>query len=177
MNTRQSLDNGLASILLVGALFSGQGVFAGPSTNQLKAPVYSSEQVPAFNCSRYARLASKELFGKEYQRADAWNLRYHDKVVQSLGTNTLDNLYDSGTLKPGMIVGVFNPKSKYNDKLDESGKKVKYTHVILFVGEEKVNGKRELKFAHQFGKNFYLESAQAITNRGLSPIEVLDSKK
>ncbi len=133
-------------------------------------PVYDSKTLPSTNCSRYIRLSAKDLFGKNYPSGDAWDLR--DKEgVEEIRVNSyedLKKLFGSGHLKQGMVLGIYNPKSRYNSRAEKSG--AGYTHVALFLGEK--NG--ELYFADQFGSQIRTKMSDSdLKRKGLEPREVL----
>jgi len=135
-----------------------------------EGPVYSDEQVPANICSRYVRLAAKDLFGIEYPSADAWDIRDDSRVkeIRLDGTNSLEWLIDSGNLKPGMLVGVYNPTSRYNQRASQDG--AGYTHVMLYLG----NDGGEPFFADKFGKKTRPKiSLKDLNDSGLKPREIL----
>ncbi len=135
-----------------------------------EGPVYSNAKVPANMCSRYVRYAAKDLFGIKYPAADAWDIR-DDVNVEEIkvdSKNTLENLVKNGSLKEGMIVGFYNPKSSYNNVAKEDG--AGYTHVMLYLGKDEQN----LLFADKFGKKTRTKiSLDEITKSGLDAREVM----
>jgi len=141
----------------------------------LNVPVYDENSVPENHCSKYARLAAKSLFDLTYSPADAWNRKYCDKVVAKLSEkNSLEELVKEGTLKQGMIVGIYNPKSLYNFSRDQSGNPIEYTHVALYLG---TNLTKELVLVHKYGKKTEVLSAREIKERGLVPKYVFSPKQ
>jgi hypothetical protein len=116
----------------------------------LEGRVYSSSQVPANMCSRYVRLVAKDLFGIAYPGVDAWELRNSPGIdeIPVKSNKDLEKLAEFEFLLPGMVLGLYNPQSKYNSRAEESG--AGYTHVALYLGRDK-NGK--LYFSDKFGKN------------------------
>jgi hypothetical protein len=67
-----------------------------------------------------------------------------------------------------MLLGIYNPSSRYNDKARSSG--AGYTHVALFLGEK--DG--ELYFADQFGSKIRSKISDSELNQnGLEPREVM----
>ncbi len=131
-------------------------------------------------CARYATYVSRKLFDKKITRANAWDLRYKsgNKVIETISKKqdpyyAMDSLYVIGELKPGMIVGVNNPNSKYNRGKDMYGNKIKYTHVMTFVGEK--NGK--LVYHQQWGKKIIESDHKWMKKRKICPIEVIGLKK
>ena len=133
-------------------------------------PIYSDSKVPANMCSRYVRLAAEDLFGLKYPNVDAWDIRDDSRVreIEIDAENTLEKLAGQGKLKPGMLVGVYNPTSKYNARAKEDG--AGYTHVMLYLGQ--IDG--ELLFADKFGKNTRPKiSLNEIKSKGLQPKELM----
>ena len=135
-----------------------------------EAPVYDEYKVPAGYCARYVRYAARDLFGVEYPSADAWKLRDADGIDEiKVSNDNLENLANKDRLKPGMLVGVYNPKSKYNS--NEEVKKVGYSHVVLFLGKDK-DGR--LWFADKFGSKTRKKTIEDLKKEnGLVPVEVL----
>ena len=136
-----------------------------------EGPVYSDSEVPANMCSRYARLAAQDMFGISYPSADAWDIRDSPKVSEiplNNGQKSLVSLAVKDILKPGMLIGVYNPKSAYNARAKEDG--AGYTHIMLYIGQE--NG--EFYFADKFGKKTRTKvSLTNMVESGLEPREVL----
>lgn len=134
-------------------------------------PVYSDNVVPANMCSRYVRNAAEDLFGIKYPSADAWDIR-DAKNVNEIAIKSKDdvlNLENQGILRKGMVLGLYNPKSKYNGVAKNDG--AGYTHVAIYLGKE--NGK--LYFADKFGKETRSKtSLEDLLSRGkLQPREIL----
>ncbi|MEK6916075.1 MAG: hypothetical protein AABW89_06050 [Nanoarchaeota archaeon] len=132
--------------------------------------VYPTDIVPANMCSRYARLAAEDIFGIQYPRADAWDIRNDLRIEEISVKNKLDleRLENEGRLRPGMLVGFFNPNSKYNGQARDAG--AGYTHVALYLGED-----GDLIFADKFGKNTRqrITIDEILSNGNLEPREVL----
>lgn len=140
-------------------------------TKTLNIPVYDEYSVPKNYCSRYIRFAAKDIFGLEYPKKDAWNQRYHNHIVAELKEESqLEKLVCEGKIKPGEIIGVYNPKSLYNLRKDEADKKVEYTHVALYLG---TNCFGEPLLAHHYGKKTEVISVSELRKRGLMPKEAL----
>ncbi len=131
---------------------------------EIKAPVYNIfTGLHPGNCSAYVRKAGAEIFNKNYSFSSAWNRRYHDKVISQVKNfSELD-----GKIEPGMIVGFYNPKSRYNKALDEKGRERKYSHVALYLGDG--------KFAHQLGAKTRVDTASDLEKLGWVPREIIDS--
>jgi len=137
---------GLVSVIGAGLIGASSGNISQDKIPE--APVYSELEVPANYCSRYARFAAKDLYDINYPADDAWKLRNHDSVgtIRISEVSDLDKLVDECRLKPGMVVGMFYPKSKYNGR--EDVEKAGYTHVVLYVGKDE---KAQLHFVDKFG--------------------------
>ena len=133
--------------------------------------VYSDSEVPVNMCSRYARLAARDMFGINYPSADAWDIRDDSKVSKIPLNNSqkeIISLVVRDILKPGMLIGVYNPKSAYNARAKEDG--AGYTHVMLYIGQ----GNGEFYFADKFGKKTRTKvSLTDVVESGLEPREVL----
>lgn len=142
-------------------------------SGQRTLPFYSSFELKNLMCAKYARLAAKEIFNLDYIRDHAWNFNKNNKVTHSIDNFTsLENLIDSAGVSPGDIIGTYNPHSSYNDKLDDQGKKIEYTHLLLYFG----NMNQEPLFAHFYGSETLLETIPQLKKRGLSPREVIVPK-
>lgn len=141
---------------------------------QVRVPVYSDisrSRVPL--CSAYAKRAASQIYGEDYAGGNAWNLRYHNRRVASLSSATLESLAQKEIVQPGMLVGIQYPRSRYRNTRDETGRKAKYTHVGVYIGNNK---KGQALIAHQFGKKTYVHTTAQLKRMGLKPIEVLDGK-
>ena len=131
-----------------------------------RVPHYSLREVPPFHCARYARYIARDLFGKNYAPADAWNLRYHNGLTLDV-TDDIESLVHSGQLKPGMIVGIYNPRSCNNQRKDEIRQPIRYSHVAVFLGAS--------LFAHQFSFWARLDTSKQIQMMDFRFREVIDS--
>ncbi len=141
------------------------------SSDEISAPQY---RTPPDYCSRYAKIAAENLFGKEYVREKAWNLRYKNKIASPFKEDqNLKELVTNNILRPGMLIGIYNPKSDYNNKIDLEGNKAKYTHIATFLG---INDSGELEFAHQFGKKSDKITEQELRKKKLVPKEIITTK-
>ena len=103
---------------------------------------------PNFNlnpdmCAMYARLSAERLFGKKYNRSDAWNLKYVNTTTEPLA-----NLSNA---EIGDMITFYSPSSKYNtrgqENRDRYGNMRDATHVGLLVDFD--YNKRPI-IAHQF---------------------------
>ncbi len=163
--------------LILGAGLVGVVLFAsqreeGPTMKEhgsVKAPVYSSRAVPANMCSRYVRLAAKDLFGIEYPSADAWDIR-DDPFVKEIDLENFDSLrklVDEDKITPGTVIGFYNPSSKYNSRAQEDG--AGYTHVMLYVGKD---GKEPV-LADKFGRETRVLSLEELSRTNIVPKEAM----
>ena len=121
-------------------------------------------KVKDYECSRYARLFAKEHFGIRYASAHAWDRKYVDRIVCEVDSNKkLIDYIKSGLVSPGMMIGVYNPDSKWNDELDSRGNKIVSSHVLLYLGE---NGGSPI-FTDQFASDFLFRNVNDFDNDGL----------
>ena len=129
------------------------------SLEQLTEPI----SIEGFNepgwCAGYATRAAKELFGLEYHRDHAWNLRYDNAVVQSSENGGID--FDS--IAPGSIIGVNYPRSRHNTQgnknKDKNGNPRAYTHVVLYLGQNQENGNHRI--LHNFEEGPVIEDLES----------------
>lgn len=138
----------------------------------MEIPKYNFLKMPPGNCARYARNVARDVFGLRYDSANAWDLRYKNKIVTSANNEQLGDLVERGDLKPGMLVGVYNPKSAHITDLDATGNRVAYTHMVVYLG--KSDGK--LRFAHQFKTKVEIFGQDDLSKRGLEAREVIAPK-
>jgi len=71
--------------------------------------------LPPERCAEYARRSASTLYNKNYiPSGQAWNLRYYNQIVFPV-ENSGDILIfaDKKILKPGMMIGVENPRSNH----------------------------------------------------------------
>ena len=175
-------------ITLVGTLL-GSSFYAAKYTNLLDGKVssgvytesgeiivkrYNPLKLPPLRCSQFVRMAAKDLFGKNYSSSDAWERRYNDNLIDSVGQKELKNLEEEGVLLPGRIVGFYNPRSRYNSTNDSRGFPVEYTHNALYLGK---NIFGNLVFAEQRGEKIRITSLEEFIKEGLTPVEILDSRE
>ncbi len=133
------------------------------NTNGIKIPYY---KIDPNSCSKYARLSAKKIFGKEYNPANAWDLKYDNKILYNFHPEEIINdsiIYESlrkkvidGTLKPGMILVTsrdMKPNEYKNYRTyrfpgkDKEGNKIEETHAILYLG---INKEGEFEFLNQW---------------------------
>ncbi len=160
-------------LILLGALLS-----LGTFESEAGVKEARKYNIPDNWCSHYAKRVAKDLFGKIYpEKTDAWNLRYACKVVarseKGISEEKLSKLAETGVLKPGMLLGVYNPRSRYNERKDKTGKQLEYSHVVVYLGNE--NGTNYI--AQQLGKNqITKEPLKNVSGRGQTVEEILDVK-
>lgn len=144
---------------------------------EIKTPLFNEIKLKPLMCSSYARQASEEMFGKKFSKgSDAWDRRYIDKLVDKVSNQTVYEKIDQGVLKPGMIVGVFNPKSTHLNDIDMMGFKVgdvSYTHNMVYIGQRKSDG--EAMFCDEFGSTKRVIGMKDIEKKGLSLKEIIDT--
>ena len=140
----------------------------------LHVPVYNSRKVPEKHCSGYMRRAAQDIFGEEFAISEAWDRIYNDQLVATVGTRSLDELVSEGMLKPGMGVGVYNPQSSCNSRLDMKGKPIAYSHNVLYLGR---NPEGEHLFAHQFGEETFIYTSKQLERAHLHPRFIIAAKK
>jgi len=98
---------------------------------KLDVPRYSPDQLPGYNCARYARLSSHFIFGKKFPVAHAWQMREKTKIISKLNENSqLVSLIKKGAVSPGMLLGVFCKGSHYL-----AGGRT-YTHLSVYLGAQ-----------------------------------------
>ncbi len=147
---------------------------------QIKMQEQSSDEIPTpyfrlkkDRCSQYSRLAAKKLFGKEYNSGHAWNLRYSNKVVHEIQKQeSIKDLIIRDKLEPGMLIGVYQPRSSYKNRKDEKGQKVKYTHVITYLG---LNNQGKPEFVNQLGRRIQRITDEDFSKKKFTPKEIIDS--
>lgn len=154
----------------------------------LYVPIYQTDGergVPTSppNCARYSRFASEDIFGLKYNydedvkpvKRGAWNYRHYNEGIVSMekgfSLDSLEKLVDSRIIQPGMLVGIYNPKSKYRNGKDVKGDKRAYTHIGVFLGED---SEGKMKIAHQWGKKTQVNTIDWFYEKGLVPKEILD---
>ncbi|MDP3882119.1 MAG: hypothetical protein Q8Q31_04565 [Nanoarchaeota archaeon] len=137
-------------------------------------PTYNSFKIPPYNCSRYARMAAQDVFGVNYSPGNAWDLKYENDVISEVEGGNLEKFAETRVLEPGMIVGIFNPQSKYLQEPDKNGNPRKYTHIALYLGQDP-EGKPLL--VHQYGSNIRVETYDSLRKKGLEAREILAPRK
>lgn len=135
-------------------------------------PEFDRKTLPAEYCSRFVKLAGEQLFGKRYATAHAWERKYKDARVAHLDEWTLRECVDEGTLQPGMAVGLFCGTSSHNGKLDSRGVPRTYTHVGLFIGNDRGTG--EPVIMHQWKGDIICTRESELPGLSLQAIEILD---
>lgn len=135
----------------------------------LYVPVFPLSEDMSGMCAKYARLASKELFGRHFSISPAWNRRYFDRRVSSEVGASLVPWVSNGTLQPGMILGVFNPRSNFLRTPDACGREAPYTHNALFLGMTDTN---EPLLAENVGQLVYVRTEEEQRAAGFIPAEI-----
>lgn len=140
--------------------------------NEISIPVYSKIELPEDHCSAFARMAAKDIFGKDYVRANALDRIYSDNIIAKIRSfGELRELSDLDILKPGMIVGVKNFFSKYAFQSDKLGNPRQYTHVMLSLGKDEYG---HAAFCEQWGDHINVQNLPVISKKRLSPRYVFD---
>ncbi|MEA3414433.1 MAG: hypothetical protein U9Q99_02820 [Nanoarchaeota archaeon] len=129
------------------------------SVKDYKMPEFKTYRgVGTENCSRYIRWNGKDVHGKTYSWGDSWDRIYNDSVVSKIdgGYNELEKMVEKGTLKPGMLVGIYYTGSSHKNNKDMQGNPVQLTHVAIYKGPKLIKKKDgtygiELVFDHNWG--------------------------
>ncbi|MEK6925334.1 MAG: hypothetical protein AABW71_03805 [Nanoarchaeota archaeon] len=154
---------------LSGVVIEADGAIDG---KVLHGPIYSDMTVPANMCSRYVRFAANDLFGIQYPNANAWDIRDASNVSE-IPVNSKEDvikLAKDRFMKRGMALGLYNPKSKYNNVAQNDG--AGYTHVALYLGMDR-DGR--MYFADKFGKETRKRTSldELLEKGNLQPRELL----
>lgn len=156
--------------------------YAG-KTDTLWVPEYSLRDVAPTNCAKYVRTATKDIFDIDYnydedvlpRKRGAWNYRYYNKIVNSsdegFDKDEIITQINNKDLQPGMIAGIYNPTSHYNNWKDKNGERVKYTHLAVFLGLDESGNPI---FANQLGKKTKVVSLDYFLEKGWKVKEILD---
>ncbi len=140
-------------------------------------PALAKFKLNSLSCAKYVQKAAQKYYGEvdSFPQRDSWNMRYASTIVAKFKEKDkyqeLNTLREEGILRPGMILGVYNPRSAYNDTLDEKGNKAKYTHVLIYVGKDK---KGNLIFDNQWDEKTLRVDTKWLKKKGLKPVEILD---
>jgi len=143
---------------------------------KIEVPIYADLKVPAFHCARYVRYAAKDIFDKNYVGADAWNMRYNERIVVSGDELPLTDTQIFENIKPGMVLGLYWSDSKYNEAKDIKENPRKYTHVALAIGSANSIFGKDYSFAHKVGSETRLDTINELREIGFMPEEILNSK-
>lgn len=142
--------------------------------NELFVPVYSRDELSEDSCSKFVRLAAKDIFGFDYVPCNAWDRIYSDDIIAPTNSfKDLEQLSLSGILRPGMIIAIENFESKYSCGKDKNGSPRQYTHVALCLGKDKFGN---ATFCEQWGDEINIQNLAVLARRKLTPKYVLDSK-
>jgi len=157
--------------------------YAG-EVDTLYIPEYRFWEVPSNMCARYSRLSSEDVFGLKYnydkevlpKKRGAWNLKYYNKVVKisdkGFSKEELEKLAEERTLQPGMMILLHNPKSRYRNWKDKTGKKVTVTHSTIYIGDNVSNG--NLRVMNQLISSSKPLDLDYLLNKGWIVKEILD---
>jgi hypothetical protein len=115
-------------------------------------PLHFPELKKGYYCTQYVRLAAQKIFGLTYAPAPAWRVRNVNHVVWRAGRSTFPFEL---ALRPGLMVGIRNPKSLLNRWWRP------YTHTALYVGKK--NG--EPWIMHRVGSEDILEPLRETLKR------------
>mgnify|MGYP001034629277 CR=1 FL=1 len=114
-------------------------------------------QLPKAYCSRFAIQSAMKIFDwKEkysYFAEDAWNLKYKKNVYEVLWSEEDSLPLNYNNLFDGLLMGIYRPKSEYNNKKDIKGFDIKYTHLALFVKENNIFNYFDTKCILHYFKN------------------------
>tara|TARA_Y100000310_G_scaffold343003_1_gene448689 strand:- start:1216 stop:1806 length:591 start_codon:yes stop_codon:yes gene_type:complete len=132
------------------------------------APQYDYRKA---RCAAYAVRTAKEIFGRTFTEANAWNMRYQNPVLSEVKDKAhLNDLIENGIVQPGRILGVSYPESDYLDEKDAKGNPAKYTHMVVYAGKSREG---EPMFYHQFFSDEEKISLSDLEETVGSPVEVL----
>ncbi len=146
--------------------------YAG-ETDTLYIPEYPLNEsgVPSTHCSRYAKKMAKDVFNLDYPSGNAWDIRKNSKIIldskEGFTPEEIDSLVKIKEIQPGMLFGIYNPKSHYNHR------KRLYTH----VGGYLANLDNAPMIAHQWGSETRVDSLKWFYNQGMRIVEILDAKE
>lgn len=145
----------------------------GNGSKELQVPAYNLLKVPPGNCTRYARMVAYDLFGKTFAHGDAWDRKYSDIVVDTLaGSKTLESLAENDILKPGMLVGVYNPHTTRVDQKDKHGNPADFTHTVVYLG---LTPEGRAVVAEQYITQRRVRTEQELRESGLEPKAVFNA--
>ncbi|MBI2657531.1 hypothetical protein HYX08_02440 [Candidatus Woesearchaeota archaeon] len=111
-------------------------------SHEIKIPIFGPE-LPPDRCSTYARLAAELIFGIHYPEIGTKQMRFeHEIETVQVSNSQLPELVGRGTVRPGMLLGVYSARNRYNDGIHP------YAHLALFLGQQA----RVPLFLEQLGK-------------------------
>mgnify|MGYP001610399728 FL=1 len=97
---------------------------------EIKIPIFGPELAPD-RCSTYARLAAELIFGAQYPEVSTKKIRFAHEIGTIPASNSqLPELVRHGIVTPGMLLGVYSPRNRYNDSINP------YAHLSLFLGQQ-----------------------------------------
>lgn len=134
-------------------------------------PLYRKSYVKPLHCSRHARLAANQFFGRNYNiPASAWDLRY---VYETIPATNLGEQFDNEELGSGDLVGFFNTSSPENNLFDREGNVRKYTHIALCIGRT-LTGR--LVFGEQYVTQRRVVGLGQLMARHNKPVEIIKDR-
>src|SRR3989344_9256880 len=85
-NAKQEKPSRITNYIPVEVIENGQRV-------KINVPVYNDSLVPKDKCSKYVRIALKDIIGIEISTAEAWNQRYNaERIINFDKSNSLERL-------------------------------------------------------------------------------------
>lgn len=142
-----------------------EGLAKEQNADLIKTPFVKTPKNKGY-CSRYAVVSAKKLFNKDYNSANAWDLKYNNPVVYDFEKEKdVKEAIIEDRLHPGMLVTSKWPVQDikkywtYKDKkgFDQMGNPIDATHVVEYAGigritDEKILDISEPIFFHKWGK-------------------------
>ena len=176
-----SLKNSLLGILAAGAFTTGALKLHRMNSDPKFQRHYSVSangrvlNVPDYefnkdNCAMGARLIARDIFGMKYAECAAWDRLKKDKILAQVNSfEELEQLAESGHLKEGMIIGIFNPDSRRKEKYTAG-----FTHNAVYLGKSEENGHL---FAHNLEDPLFIENTEQLRNRKYEPRYIFAPKE
>lgn len=132
---------------------------------------YNPVKLLGANCALRACEIAEHHFGKHYEPSAAWDRKYLDVVVARGDDLALEALISQDVVTPGMLVGMYNPKSSYLDGVDMNGQQRAFTHIVVYLGKKDGNA----LFAHQYGPEISVVTENGLRALGLTSKYVFDT--
>ena len=134
---------------------------------EIQIPIFGDDLLPD-NCSAYARLSAKIMFGIEYPQAGSKTMRQQPNIgTIPVMNSTFPELVRAGTITPGMLVGIHFEKNRFNDGISP------YMHLALYVGQ----AARTPLFIEQLGRHYRTLTIQDYDEQRFELREALHLKK